>query len=72
MLADFQNIVENDSVPGYVMQQTDDYILYRTSDWQGSTEYLKMYGYFFRQLFLYDAEPSREYSGRARLLQTVF
>ena len=36
MLADFQNIVENDSVPGYVMQQTDDYILYRTSDWQAA------------------------------------
>ncbi len=46
MLADFQSIVENDTVPGYVMQQTDDDILYRTGDWQGSTEYLKMYGYF--------------------------
>lgn len=46
MLSDFRNIVENDSVQGYVMKRTDDYILYRNSDWQGSTEYLKMYGYF--------------------------
>lgn len=46
MLSDFRNIVENESVPGTVMRQTDDYILYRSSDWQGGTEYLKMYGYF--------------------------
>ena len=57
MLADFQNIVENDSVPGYVMQQTDDYILYRTSDWQGSTEYLKMYGYFSDSSFFMMQSP---------------
>lgn len=46
MLSDFRNIVENDSIQGDVMRRTDDYILYRNSDWQGSTEYLKMYGYF--------------------------
>lgn len=46
MLSDFRNIVENDSVQGYIMRRTDDYILYRTADWQGNTEYLKMYGYF--------------------------
>ena len=57
MLADFQNIVENDSVPGYVMQQTDDHILYRTSDWQGSTEYLKMYGYFSDSSFFMMQSP---------------
>mgnify|MGYP000747907276 CR=1 FL=1 len=48
MLADFQSIVENDTVPGYVMQQTDDYILYRTGDWQGSTEYLENVRLIFR------------------------
>ena len=37
MLSDFQNIVENDSIPGYLMKRTDVYILYRTSDWQGET-----------------------------------
>lgn len=57
MLADFQSIVENDTVPGYVMQQTDDYILYRTGDWQGSTEYLKMYGYFSDSSFFMMQSP---------------
>lgn len=57
MLTDFQSIVENDTVPGYVMQQTDDYILYRTSDWQGSTEYLKMYGYFSDSSFFMMQSP---------------
>ncbi len=57
MLSDFQSIVENDTVPGYVMQQTDDYILYRTSDWQGGTEYLKMYGYFSDSSFFMMQSP---------------
>lgn len=39
------------------MQQTDDYILYRTGDWQGSTEYLKMYGYFSDSSFFMMQSP---------------
>ena len=58
MLSDFQNIVENDSIPGYLMKRTDDYILYRTSDWQGETGIFKDVRVFFGQFFLYDAEPS--------------
>ena len=57
MLSDFQNIVENDSIPGYLMKRTDDYILYRTSDWQGETEYLKMYGYFSDSSFFMMQSP---------------
>lgn len=57
MLGDFKTIVESDMVPGYVMRRTDDYILYRTSDWQESTEYLKMYGYFSDGAFFMMQSP---------------